>query len=109
MSIANPKKSAIESANLDPTVPAPTTNVAKRRYRSVVTKSLVSVAIALSAGIGAAPAGADPDAVEANPNPFGTLGCSCRETAPVGSPLLREEIERGLREGYTARLPGGAG
>ena len=77
---------------------------------NVITKLLVSAAIALGCGVAvAAPASADPNAFGTEPNPFSGLSCSCRETAPVGSPLLREEIERGLREGYTARLPGGAG
>ena len=107
MSIENPEQSALESPSLDPTVPAPMTDVAKRRYRKVITKLLVSAAIALGSGVvGAAPASADPNTVGAEPNPFGTFGCSCRETAPAGSPALREEVERGLQEGHTAWLPG---
>ncbi len=79
----------------------------ENRYHKGITKMLVSAAIVLGFGVvGAAPAGAEPNTVGTAPNPFGTLGCSCQETAPAGSPLLREEIDRGLREGHTAVLPG---
>jgi hypothetical protein len=45
------------------------------------TKILVSAAIVLGYWVGgAAPASADPDPVSNGPNPFGTLGCSCRES-----------------------------
>jgi hypothetical protein len=56
---------------------------------------LVSVAIAVGSGlVAAAPAGADP-----NPSPFSTLSCSCKETAPAGSPARSDEITRGIRAG----------
>jgi hypothetical protein len=69
------------------------------QHRRVITKILVSAAIAVGSGVGAAaPASADPDAIGTDPNPFGGLRCSsCQETAPPGSPALREQIERGLR------------
>jgi hypothetical protein len=81
------------------------------QHHQVITKILVSAAIALGSCVGAAPpASADPNPIgtdPADPNPFGGLSCnSCQETAPPGSPALREEIERGLREGHSARLPG---
>lgn len=70
-----------------------------QHYR-VITKMIVSGAVAIgSCLVGAAPAGADPD-------PYGGLHCSCQETAPAGSADPREEIERGLREGHSAWLPG---
>lgn len=70
------------------------------QHCQVITKILVSGAITLGACVGgAAPASGDP-------NPFGGLSCSCRGTAPAGSPDLREEIDRGLREGHSAWLPG---
>ena len=73
----------------------------------MITKILVSAAIAVgSAVVGAAPASADPHAIGANPNPFSTLSCNCRETAPTGSPALLEEIARGIRKGLSAGLPG---
>jgi hypothetical protein len=50
---------------------------------------------------GTAPASADPD-YGTDPNPFGTLSCSCRETAPADSPAVKEEIDRGIREGLSA-------
>ena len=78
----------------------------RRPHRRVTRKILVSAAIALAAGIaGAAPASADPHAISTDSNPFGTLGCNCRGTAPA-SPDLRQEINRGLREGLTASVPG---
>ena len=107
MSIENSEKSALGSPNLGLAGPAPTTEVAKRRYQKMITKILVSAAIVLGFGVvGAAPASAGPDTVGTAPNPFGTLGCGCQETAPAGSPVLRAEIDRGLREGHTAVLPG---
>jgi hypothetical protein len=73
----------------------------------VITKILVGAAIALGAGLaGAAPAAAGPNAIGGDPNPYGTLGCNCRETAPAGSPQLRENINRGIREGLTVSVPG---
>jgi len=66
----------------------------------MVTKLLAGAAIALSSYIGAtAP-------VSADPSPFGTLGCSCRQTPPANGPALNSQIDRGLREGHSVRLPG---
>jgi len=68
---------------------------------------LASAAIAVGLCVGgAAPAGADPNPIDAGPNPFGTLSCNCREAAPAGSPELTEEMDRGLQEGHSAWLPG---
>jgi hypothetical protein len=76
-------------------------------YRRVITKMLVGAAVALGAGLAwAAPAAPDPNAISTDPSPYGTLGCNCRETAPAHSPQLSEEINRGLREGLTASVPG---
>jgi hypothetical protein len=65
----------------------------------VITKILVSAAIALGAFVGAAaPASADPNATGGtDPNPFGGLSCNCQQTAPPGSSALGE-IERGIRD-----------
>jgi hypothetical protein len=69
----------------------------------VITKLLVSDAIALGSCVGlAAPASADANPIGTDPNPFGALSCSCRETAPPGSPALSEEMERGIRAGLSA-------
>jgi hypothetical protein len=69
-------------------------------------KTLIGIAVSLGCCAGAAaPAAADPD-VAGDPDPFGTLSCRCRETAPPGSADLRAEIARGIREGHSARLPG---
>jgi hypothetical protein len=78
------------------------------QHYQVITKILVSAAIAIGSCVaGAAPASADPNPSSTDPNPFGALSCSCRaETAPPGSPALREEIERGIRDGRSAWLPG---
>ena len=73
----------------------------------VITKILVSAAIALGSGVAlSASAAAGPNATGTDPNTYGTLGCNCRETAPAGSPQLREEIRQGIREGHSASLPG---
>jgi hypothetical protein len=77
------------------------------RYRLLATRLPAGIAIALGCCVGGAPAaGADPDSAGAEPNPFGTLSSSGRETAAPGSPELRQEIERGIQEGRSARLPG---
>ena len=81
------------------------------QYHQVMTKILIAVAVAVavalgSSAAGAAPVGADPNPIGSAPNSFGGLSCSCRETAPPGSPVLREEIEEGIRDGRTAWLPG---
>ena len=70
----------------------------------VLTKIVVIGAIALGSWVGAAaPANADANPIGTDPNPFGALSCSCRETAPTGSAALREEMERGIRAGLSAR------
>ena len=75
------------------------------QYHQVMTKILIVVAVALGSYVGgAAPVGADPNPIGSAQNPFGGLSCSCRETAL--SPAQREGIERGIREGRTAWLPG---
>jgi hypothetical protein len=80
------------------------------QHHRVITKILVSAAIALGSYVGgAAPASADPNPILTDPNPiltdpnpFGALSCSCRETVPPGSPARREEMERGIRAGLSA-------
>jgi len=77
------------------------------KHRQTIAKILVSAAVALGSCVaGAAPASADPNSIGTAPNPFGGLSCNCRETAPPGSPALRDEIDRGLRQGRSAWLPG---
>jgi hypothetical protein len=84
MSIANLKRSALGLQNLDPKV--------------LITRTLISAAIVLgSCVVGAASASAD-----TGPNPFGGLSSNCRETAPPGSPALKQEIHRGIRSGLSA-------
>jgi hypothetical protein len=71
----------------------------------VITKILIGAAVAVGVYVGgAAPVRADGNPIGGAPNPFGGLSCSCRETAPPGSPALREGINRGIREGRTAWL-----
>jgi hypothetical protein len=71
----------------------------------MITKILISAAIALGSLVGgAAPASADPNPLGTDPNPFSALSCSCQETAPAGS--VGEEIERGIRNGLSAPLTG---
>ena len=73
----------------------------------MITKMLVSAAIVLGSLVaGAAPTSADPNHSDASPNPFGGLGCNCRETAAPGSPALTAEINRGIQRGHSAWLPG---
>jgi hypothetical protein len=75
--------------------------------RRLIAKILISAAIAVGAGIAwSAPAGADPNAINTDPNPYAALRCNCQETAPAHSPQLSEEIRRGIREGLIASVPG---
>jgi hypothetical protein len=77
------------------------------QHHQMITKILAGAAIAFGLWVeGATPASADPNSVGTDPNPFNGLSCNCRETAPAGSPELREEIDRGIREGLSAELPG---
>jgi len=63
----------------------------------MIAKIVVGSAIALGAVVGcAASASADP-----SPSPFGTLSCSCAETAPAGSPVLIEKIDQGIQQGLS--------
>jgi hypothetical protein len=72
-----------------------------------ITKILASAAIAVGFLVGgAAQASADPNAFGADPNPFNGFSCSCQKTAPADNPALSEQINRGLREGHSAWLPG---
>jgi hypothetical protein len=88
MLISNPKQSALGLLNLDPRVP--------------IAKMLVGATIVVGFCIaGAASAGADPNPSDTHPNPFGGLSCSCQETAPPGGPVLRQEIDRGIRDGLS--------
>jgi hypothetical protein len=79
------------------------------QHHKVIIKVLVSAAIALALWVeGATPASADPNPnpVGTDPNPFGGLSCSCREAASAGSSELTEEMDRGIRDGLSAELPG---
>ena len=77
--------------------------MATQQHHQLITKVLVSGAIAFGSLVGAAaPASADPDAIGGTaPNPFGALGCNCHETTPPGSTAL-EAIQRGIRGGLSA-------
>ena len=86
--------------SIGPTVPPQTAQVAGHRRHRLIMKLLTGFPIAVGCCVaGAAPVGADP-------NPFSTLSCSCRQTAPVGSADPREEIDRGIQEGLSAWIPG---
>jgi hypothetical protein len=77
----------------------------KNQHHQLITKILASAAIVLGAWVaGAAPASADTSGTD--PNPFGGLGCNCQQITPSGSPSLRDEIARGLRQGRSAWSPG---
>jgi hypothetical protein len=66
--------------------------------RLLISKTVAVAAIVLGAGVlGAAVAVANPEPDADQPNPFGSLGCSCQE--PAGGPLPGEQIDRGIRDG----------
>ena len=69
----------------------------------MITKMLVSAAAVLAClVVGAAPASADPNLSDTQTNPFGSLTCSCQETAPAIGRALREQLERGIQTGLAA-------
>jgi hypothetical protein len=77
------------------------------KKQQVIMKILASAAVALATGVaGAAPASADSNPAGTNPNPFATLSCSCPQTARPSGPALNDEIDRGIRAGLSAQLPG---
>jgi hypothetical protein len=60
-----------------------------------ITKLIVGAVIVLGSGaVAAAPASADP-------NPFGSLTCGCQSTAPASGAALRDQIDRGIRNGLS--------
>lgn len=78
------------------------------RHQQIITKILVSAAIALVLWVGSAvPAIADPHSGGTGPNPFGGLDCSCYEKYPAPSPEQKAEIVRGIRDGLSAWSPRG--
>ena len=61
----------------------------------MIKKMLVSFVVLLGAtGTAATPAGADP-------NPFGTLGCSCRPATgiPGSKPGVQGQVDQGIQNG----------
>ena len=71
----------------------------------MIMKMLVGAAMAVFAYVaGTATAGGEPNPVNTGPNPFSALSCSCHEATPFSS--AREEIDRGIRDGLHASLPG---
>jgi hypothetical protein len=64
----------------------------------LISKIVGVAAIVLGAGVlGAGVAVANPEPDVTQPNPFGSLGCSCQE--PAGGWGPGELIDRGIREG----------
>jgi hypothetical protein len=77
-------------------------------HHRLIAKILVSTAIGFGALIigAAAPASANTNSAGTDPNPFSTLSCSCQKAAPAGGPASTAEIDRGIRNGLSAALPG---
>jgi hypothetical protein len=70
-------------------------------YHQVITKILVGAAIVLGACVWRPPlAGADPNPIGTDPNPFSAL--TSQKTAPPGSPVLSQELHRGILAGLSA-------
>ncbi|BBZ46710.1 hypothetical protein MPRM_39910 [Mycobacterium parmense] len=83
-------------------LPRPTDMLTPR----LLAKLLVGAAVAFG-GLGcAASAAAEPGLTGADQNPFDGLRCQCGESAAPAGPARRAEIDRGIREGLTAWLPG---
>jgi hypothetical protein len=66
----------------------------------LITKVLLSGAIALTAVVGtAAPAGADPTL-------FGVLSCGCQEASPGDNAIFSDHVMQGIQQGLTdPRVP----
>jgi hypothetical protein len=77
-----------------------TTQSARARRHPVIMKMLVSGAIALGVWVGVAA----PSSAQANSNQFGTVRCSCQDTASLSGRAGTEEMKRGIREGLSAGL-----
>jgi hypothetical protein len=61
----------------------------------VITRVLVSAAIAVAAAMGvAAPASADP-------SPFNDLSCSCPPTVPEGGATVTDQLNKGIQTALT--------
>jgi hypothetical protein len=70
---------------------------------AVMTKILVSGAVALGAWVGAAGlASADPNSYGADQNPFSSLTCNCQVTTPPSGPVQTNELNRGIQGGLAA-------
>ena len=61
----------------------------------MITKVLVSSAIVFGVAVGL---GASADA---DPSVFNALSCSCPQRGPADSALVRDEIDRGIRQGIS--------
>ena len=67
-----------------------------------ITKMIVGAVIVLGSGaVAAAPASADPNPSSTHLNPFGSLTFSCQSTAPASGAALRDQIDRGIRNGLS--------
>jgi hypothetical protein len=69
-----------------------------------MTKLLVGLGIVVGSVIGAAPASAEPDALDVDANLFTGLTCSCALTVPLSGSALSDELTRGLHAGHTAGM-----
>lgn len=76
----------------------------KRKPLTVITRTLTCAAlIVVFFATTRTLASADPSPSGGDPQLFGGLSCSCSEAAPDGSPALKREIRRGIRQGLTVR------
>ncbi len=62
---------------------------------SFATKILIGLAAAVGAGVVASASAA------ADPSVFSTLSCSCQQAAPTASPVKKDAIARGIRQGLS--------
>lgn len=64
----------------------------------MIAKIALGVVLAMGSSVGTP--------VSADPNPFGTLSCSCRDAPSVGGKVQKHEIDRGISDGLSGSLPG---
>ncbi|ORB75736.1 hypothetical protein [Mycobacterium scrofulaceum] len=63
----------------------------------MVANAVLSAVLALGCSVGTP--------VSPDPNPFGGLGCDCRNSPSAGGEVQKHEISRGISDGLSGALP----
>lgn len=68
-----------------------------RRGFDVIANAVLSAVLALGCSVGTP--------VSPGPNPFGGLGCDCRDSPSTVGKVQKHEINRGISDGLSDALP----